>query len=419
MSNAKLTIAGAAAVVLTAVLVLAPPLPAGHARAIRASLDTFCIDCHNSIDLAGDIDFSALDTGRVHSDLAIWETAVRKLRSGEMPPPDSRRAPGQERAAADAALAELATQIDTGVDAAFDRLPFNPGRVTARRLNRIEYQNTIRDLLGVDFVAGDEFPADDTVLGFDNNAEVLTVSPTLTQQYLTAAEKIAARAVGGNALPEQAGFFSREDRVRRIDGNSIALTDVLDYDAEYLIQIELEGNRGENDPPVDLVVSVDGVPVFETSVAVQKGRTYAIGGNTQRLLFDTRVFLSAARHTIRADFVNDPFIETLAPADYRNNNRNIYPNSIRIAGPYPAEHPPQVAKAVLSCDPDAGRGCVETILERLVYRAFRRPVGADEIGPFLEIYDAAAALGYSPREGLQYAIAAVLVSPHFLFRREP
>lgn len=389
-----------------------------RASEIRAGVDGLCIDCHNSIDFAGDIDFEAMNTGALRDKLHVWETAVRKLRAGEMPPPDSRPSDPEQRQSQDIALAELASLVDSAVTDVYDELPTDPGSVLARRLNRVEYQNTIRDLLGVDFLAADEFPADDTVLGFDNNAAVLTVSPTLTRQYLTAAEKIAARAVGGNPLPTQAGFFSRDDRIRRIDANSIELTEVLDHDAEYLIRVELRGARGEEDPPVDLVLSVDGEPVLETSVPVAKSKAYAVGGNSQMRQYEARVFLSAASHTIRADFINDSFLESLEPSDYRNDNRNIYPNKILIAGPYVAEDAPEVDKPVLICDPDTGPACIDQILSSLVYRAFRRPVSDAEIDQYRQIYDEAAALDFSPRQSLQFAISAVLVSPHFLFRQE-
>ena len=387
------------------------------AAAARATLDRYCTECHNRAELAGGIDFTALDPHAVAADLPIWETAVRKLRAGEMPPPDEASEPrSPER---DAALATLAGWLDTAVGRGYAALPPHPGRVTARRLNRVEYENTVRDLLGVDFAASDEFPPDDSVLGFDNNADVLTVSPTLMQQYLNAAEKIAARAVGGNPLPPNAGFFSRDDRVRQIDANSIELTEILDYDAEYLILVKLAGNRGAADPPVEVVVSVDGEPVKRVTVPVQKSQVNIQGGATQRTDIETRVFLSAARHTIRADFVDDSYVEQLEPRDYRNNNRNIFPEVIQIAGPYPpAADTPAVAKPVLICDPDSGRDCVDAILSRLVERAFRRPVDRIEVERFARIYDEARSFDFTPRQSLQHAIAAVLVSPEFLLRRE-
>src|SRR5690606_33279866 len=115
--------------------------------------------------------------------------------------------------------------------------------------------------------------------------------------------------------------------------------------------------------------------VKRVTVPVQKSQVNIQGGATQRTDVETRVFLTAARHTIRADFVNDAYVEQLESRDYRNNNRNIFPEVIQIAGPYPpAVDAPRVAKPVLTCDPDSGRACVESILAGLVERAFRRPV---------------------------------------------
>ncbi len=120
----------------------------------------------------------------------------------------------------------------------------DPGRVVTHRLNRSEYSNTIRDLLGVDFRANEEFPADDSGFGFDNIGEVLTVSPTLMQKYpCQAAEKIASRAVGGDPLPK-AGLFNPRDRVRRLDTGTIQLKYRIDYDAEYVVRADLIGHRG-------------------------------------------------------------------------------------------------------------------------------------------------------------------------------
>src|SRR5690606_35053762 len=178
-----------------------------------------------------------------------------------------------------------------------------------------------------------------------------------------------------------------------------------------LILVKLVGNRGNDDPPVELVVSVDGEPVKRVIVPVQKSQVNIQGGATQRTDVETRVFLSAARHTIRADFVNDAFVEKLEPRDYRNNNRNIFPEVIQIAGPYPpSAEAPSATKPVLTCDPGSGRACVESILARLVERAFRRPVERSEVERFLRIYDEARGFDFTPRESLQHAIAAVLVS---------
>src|SRR5579864_5476526 len=144
----------------------------------------------------------------------------------------------------------------------------DPGRVVTHRLNRSEYSNTVRDLLGVDFRANEEFPADDSGFGFDNIGEVLTVSPTLMQKYLQAAEKIASRAVGGDPLPKP-GLFNPRDRVRRLDTGSIQLKYRIEYDAEYVVRADLIGHRGEKDKAVTLLISADGKPLKTVEIPVQ------------------------------------------------------------------------------------------------------------------------------------------------------
>ena len=209
----------------------------------------------------------------------------------------------------------------------------DPGRVTAHRLNhRTEYSNTIRDLLGVDFRADEEFPADDTGYGFDNIGDVLTVSPTLMQKYLSVAERIAARAVGGDPLPKP-GFFNKHDRQRRIDADTIQVQDIVEYDADYIVRVNLVGHRGAQDKPVTLVISVDGKPLKTVSVPVQISAVNLQGGATQRGSEEVKVYLNANQHTFRAEFVNDEALQSIPETARFNNNRNIYPDAIEVAGP--------------------------------------------------------------------------------------
>lgn len=370
-----------------------------------------CSGCHNASLTSGGLDIAHYRSPASFAEAREgWERIVRKLRAGEMPPPGVTRPP-------EAQMAALLDYVVSELDEVDRNTPPDPGRVTARRLNRVEYQNTVRDLLGVDFRADEAFPPDDSGYGFDNIADILTVSPTLMEQYLNAAETIAARAVGGNTLP-QPGFFSRPDRIRRIDANSVEISEILDYDAEYLVNVRLVGNRGDADPPVTLVISVDGTPADSFTVPVQISAVNRQGGATQRSSYETRVFLPSNSHTFRADFIDDPYIDTLDPADYRNNRRNIYPEAIEIAGPYPPRAPQPVEKKALVCDPDSGRACIDRIVARLASDAYRAPASEEEIVGLLEVYDEAASASYTPRESLQFAIAAMLVSPQFLFRIE-
>ena len=137
----------------------------------------------------------------------------------------------------------------------------DPGRVTARRLNRVEYANTVRDLLGIDFRATQEFPVDDSGDGFDNIADVLTISPVLMEKYMTAAERIAARAVGADPLPKKPLEFeySRKNmNLRRLNPSAVEATHRVDWDGEYIIRFGLPGERSADAKPVTMGFWMDG-----------------------------------------------------------------------------------------------------------------------------------------------------------------
>jgi mono/diheme cytochrome c family protein len=378
---------------------------------VRAVLDQGCSRCHNDrrptagFDVAHFADPATLTTNRDG-----WERIVERLEAGEMPPPG-------EDGPSDNQISRLLDFVETQFDRA-DRLATpDPGRVTAHRLNRVEYANTVRDLLGVDFRATEEFPADDSGYGFDNNGDVLTVSPTLMQQYLTAAERIAARAVGGNPLPEP-GIFTRREWVRRTGDSAIELKALLEYDAEYNIKVNVTGHRGEADPPVTLVISADDQPIQTVSVPVQLSAVNKQGGATQRGVYEARVFLTGNEHVFRAEFVNDDGLQKIPETARRNASQNIFPDTIELVGPYRPAQPHAVPKKALICNPASGAACVKRIAATLAHRAFRGPVANDEIAQLTRVYANAKAAGYPPPQALQFMLSAMLVSPHFLFRIE-
>ncbi len=211
-------------------------------RDVRPVLEEVCAECHNA-STPLNIELYANPASFVtHRD--GWDKILARLRAGEMPPPTVAPPSDEE-------LSGLMAFVEGELDRIDRTAKPDPGRVTAHRLNRTEYANTVRDLLGVDFRAADEFPADDSGYGFDNIGDVLTVSPTLMQKYLASAERIAARAVGGDPLPRPA-IFSRRDRVRRILDNVTELKQIVEYDADYTIRVNLTGHRGLDDPPVTL-----------------------------------------------------------------------------------------------------------------------------------------------------------------------
>ena len=209
----------AALILLVALLTLAGARPTGHEEQsampapatfdhdVRPILDEVCSRCHNEKKANAGLNLGVfLDPATIETKRDTWELIVGKLKAGDMPPVDEEPMSPRERSAMVSALETAFTRADR------DLKP-DPGHVPAHRLTRVEYANTVRDLLGVDFRATDEFPPDDTGYGFDNIGDVLTVSPALMQRYLSAAENIAARRRRAAASP---GVFTRRNRVRKI-----------------------------------------------------------------------------------------------------------------------------------------------------------------------------------------------------------
>jgi hypothetical protein len=378
---------------------------------VKPILDEVCSRCHNEKKANAGLNLGTfMDPATLASKRDTWELIVDKLKAGDMPPADEEPLSTHERAAMVSALETMFARADR------DLKP-DPGHVPAHRLTRVEYANTVRDLLGVDFRASDEFPPDDSGYGFDNIGDVLTVSPALMQRYLAAAEKIAARAVGGGPLPPP-GVFTRRSRVRKVADGTLELRDILEYDAEYAVRVGVSGHRGDEDPAVTLAIAVDGNTVKTVTIPVKLTAVNKQGGSTQRSVYEARVFLPGNEHTFRATFVNDGTLASIPPKSRGDTNLNIFPEFIDVAGPFKPAAPQAVKKAALVCDPASGSACVHRIVRTLARRAYRRPLTAADLAPLDRIYAKAIARGYKPAEGLQFAIAAMLVSPSFLFRVE-
>src|SRR5262245_57753065 len=239
---------------------------------VEPILKNVCSNCHNDRLASGGLNVLPLaDAKSIKDNRDTWEAIVRQVRGGDMPPRGTPRPTQPE-------LDAFVKHIDAVFDQQDRASKPDPGRVTARRLNRSEYSNTIRDLLGMEFRADRTFPTDDSGDGFDNIADVLTISPLLMEKYLTAAERIATRALGLEKLskPVESSYSIRallsgappsgSGTIRRIDTDTIEVAHRFDFDGEYEIRIGLPGERGPEAKPVEMHVWLDGKPVDSRQV---------------------------------------------------------------------------------------------------------------------------------------------------------
>jgi mono/diheme cytochrome c family protein len=377
-----------------------------------------CSQCHNENLASGGVNLKPLESkDSFSSQREQWETVLRKLKTGEMPPPTKQKPAG---------LASMTTFIETELNRLDRNTKPDPGRVTARRLNRNEYRNTIRDLLGVEFQATQEFPTDDSGEGFDNIADVLTISPVLAEKYLTAAERISARALGLVKLPKPVSSSFAADvgggqiaatngTARRISTSMIERVHRIDYDGEYVMQVGLSGHRGPEGKPVTMGFWMDGSLLYSEEVATTPPKSVYFSPYEVK---EFRVVLPEGVHTFRLGFMNDEVAASI-PRDKRFDSAvNKYPHYIGFLGPQPTSVESASRKKILICDPASGRSCLERIVSNLARRAYRRPTKSNEIASLMKLVDVAQKEGMNVEQGIQTALTAMLVSPNFLFRIE-
>ena len=386
------------------------PAPTGFDRDVRPVITSTCAGCHNAALASGGLNLVALNSAAtVAAQQEVWEKIDRKLRSGEMPPAGVPR-PQQ------AAIEAMYRSIEALLDQAARRAPSDPGRVTVRRLNRNEYANSVRDLLGVNFHAADDFPTDDSGEGFDNLADVLSLSPLLMEKYISAAEKIAARAVGNVPLPKPVSTSYEADAhtLRRVDVETSEAVHHVDFDADYDVMVAMPGARPGNAAPVDLAFYMDGELIHKMQVETKRSELVYFGPFSEAHF---RVALPAGEHTFRAVFLNDPYIKSIPEKDYYRGV-NKYPGNITFTGPYVSAQEPVSRKLIFTCDVKADAACAQAIVSRLARRAFRRPATPAEVASLLKLVALAKQNGDGPEQGIQVAIQAILVSPNFLYRVE-
>ena len=414
--HAVLTLAATAVVALMTVGMSAPLIGQadGFDTAVRPVLTGTCVQCHSARVQSGGLSVEELASSEsLARNRETWEKVLRRLRAGDMPPTGAPRPP---RAQLDA----MTAYIERAFDRADASTPQDPGRVTARRLNRNEYTNTIRDLLGVRFRAEKYFPADDSGDGFDNIGDVLTVSPLLTERYLAAAERIARWAISTEipSKPIEADYRLRDRKVRRVDRSTIEAEHRVEFAGAYTVRIGLPGERprvnGQDAAPVTLGLWMDGALIASKTIETKpSGLVYFDPYSEEEL----RVELLEGDHVFRAGFIDDPFASTLSNADAYDRKKNKFLDSIVFIGPFSPNAEKASRKKVLSCDPASGRRCVERIVADLATRAYRRPATPREIDSLMRFVELGSR-GRTVEHGIQLAIQGMLISPNFLFRIE-
>lgn len=401
----------------------APEPSAEAANVAVAYVKKHCVNCHGGAEPKGEVALDKYaDLTAMLADRKTWDKVVENLNLGAMPPEDS---PQPEQAETMAVVAWIGEQF-----AAADRaLPPNPGRVTMRRLNRTEYNNTIRDLVGVDFQPADDFPSDDVGYGFDNIGDVLSLPPLLMEKYLAAAERIATQAILTDRTIHPSATRVEVERLRRAnrapDGNSVVFpsNDTINtkfdipHAGEYAIRVRAFADQAGPEKALMSFQLGDREAVkYEVSATAADPQIIAV-----------RTKLEPGDIRLTAGFLND-YWQPDDP-DPANRDRNLYVDYFEIEGPFGAGPLPlpESHKKLIFTEPATKEGAdaatewdraARDVITRFATRAFRRPATSDEIERLVALSRMAREAGDSFEVGIQLAVEAVLVSPHFLFRVE-
>jgi cytochrome c553 len=386
---------------------------AGFEKNVKPILKNTCSACHNATVTSGGVNLLPyLDASTIADDRPSWDKIVQKIESGEMPPKGIPRPPQPQ-------IAALLTFVHGEFDKADAAVKPDPGRVTAKRLNRNEYRNTIRDLLAVDFRADKDFPTDDSGYGFDNIGDVLSTSPVLMEKYLNAAETIASRAMGADPLPKkplEITYELKQKNLRRLDYSTVEASHRVDWDGEYTVIFGFPGERAADAKPVKMGFYMDGQLLQTIDVETKPSKLVYFNPFSDAQI---RVYLPEGDHVFRAAFLDDEFVKTITnDKDAYNDKKNKYIGAITFQGPYPSKVEKASRKKILICDPATGSACVEKIVTNLAHHAYRRPPTKAEIAGLMKFVAMAKAQGQSTEQGIQLALEAMLVSPEFLFRVE-
>jgi len=429
-----------AAVVFAAMLSAAPAADAPSTEAYATLLNKYCVGCHGEKTHTAGLVLEKRDFSTVAEDAQLWEKVVRKLHAGAMPPAGLPRPDNAD-------VERFTGWLESSLDHAAAEHP-NPGRTLIHRLNRTEYGNSIKDLLDIDVDATDLLPPDDAIDGFDNVAQMLTISPVLLERYLSASAKIARLSVGDPAAGVTTTIYRAKadlSQDEHVDGlpigtvGGLAVTHYFPRDGEYSFQPQLSRSilfiiHGLEERHT-LEVTLDGarVKLVEFGGIEEDTRSHLnaaqVGDEIDaRMAFKMRV--TAGPHKITAAFLRltsaqsaevwQQYLRTALDANETKGAPHF--NRIVIKGPYDSTGPGDTPsrRRIFVCHPAAGQDelpCARNILSTLARRAYRRPVNDNDMETLLTFYQQ----GRNKKtfdQGIESAMRRIISGPEFIFRTE-
>lgn len=410
----------------------------------RELVGQYCLACHDESRRTAGLALDLMDPSGVAEAAEVWEKVAHKLRTRTMPPPGRRRPD-------DATYDAIAEWLEASLDRAAKAHP-NPGRPLLHRMNRTEYRNAVRDLVGVDIDVS-ALPADDAAYGFDNIADALGVSPLLLESYVGAARKISRLAVGNpRILPLATTYKAPEDltqdyHLRQLPlgtRGGLQIHEYVPVDGSYEIRVRLRRRstgqiRGINEEH-HLELSLDGErlglfaigggDVYKPTIVNEQNPTQTLSKSfTADEHMYVRVPIAAGDHTITAAFVGRPSVlseQTARPflRSYVGSGLNLPDvRELKITGPFDPARPSASTASrarIFQCTPAAPEEelpCARTIVTALGRLAYRRPMTEAEVEELLRFYRRGRSSG-DFESGIELALRFVLASPQFVFRFE-
>lgn len=427
-------------------LLAAPRLPADTATDIdyQLTVNRYCVSCHNDVILQAGLTLQHVQADDVAADAATWEKVLRKLKARTMPPS------GAPRPDLDT-YATFARYLESSLDQSARSDP-QPARPAIRRINRSEYINAVRDLLAVEIIDDTILPADDTMFGFDNIGSVLTLSPLLAEQYISAARKVTRQALGDPDLQpvfdiySVSGYLMQDERMDESmpfgSRGGVTVRHHFPADGEYVVQVRLHRNsreyiRGLTEPhQFDLrldgervtTIQIGGESYGESAGIFSTGSSGDVEQENYERTADealeARFFARAGTRELTVTFIDegtipeDPLYPEHTLYDYAQYKGGVPAvHTVAVGGPYKPDGIGQTAsrERILTCKPKRGEpeNCAREILESLAHRAYRREPTEFEMDDLMGFFRDGQTAGFE--NGIGLAIERMLAGPEFLF----